>query len=105
MSSGPKAVLVLMCSHVSSSCWSENGSDTGTEGRDRDAIVCCTLLSSSLLNAGSSGRVDMLWMWRARTFRLSFGASVGGSEGDVVNVGRGDEVDGTVRCHAVQTIL
>ena len=80
-SSGPSAVLVLICSHASVSCCSVNGSVTGCDGSVSDSTVVRTVWSIVLLNVGSSGSVEMDSKCFPIMLRLSTGVVHGGAVG------------------------
>ncbi len=97
-------MLVLMCSHASVSCCCVKGRSTCVEGSCADLIVSRTASSCERLNAGSGGRVDTDWKCCAKMLRLATGDVGGCVLAGVWNVGNGVDVDGVVRCHAVQMI-
>ena len=104
MSSGPRAVLVLMLAQACSSCCCVNGSETGCEGSVNDETVWSTLVSSMLLNAGSLGMVDMFWICLPMILRLSTGVRDGFASLEMKG-GRDLEDEATRRGQAVHTIL
>ena len=75
-----------------------NGSDTCCNGSVNASTVFLTLSSCDLLNAGSSGNVEMDAKCCANVLRLSTGEAAGRG---LVNGGSGCCVEGIVRCHAV----
>lgn len=102
MSSGPSAVLVLMCLHASVTSCCVNGSETDCDGSRIELMVSRTVLSCDLLNLGSSGSVETDWKCCASMLRFSLGVVGNAVLAFGLKVGSGVDVDGVVRCHAVQ---